>query len=129
MSIIQISKIQVRSGDINDLPQLSEGELGWATDANRLFIGPSSNVISTTSPEPTNIEVLTEYSTTGARPAGNIYEIQFNDGANALGASPNLTFNGNILAVNANMTVGNISGANAITANFFIGNIIVALVF
>jgi hypothetical protein len=34
MAIIQISKIQQRSGNLVDLPQLSEAQLGWANDAN-----------------------------------------------------------------------------------------------
>lgn len=34
-----ISKIQVRNGDIVDLPILSEAEMAYATDENRLFIG------------------------------------------------------------------------------------------
>ena len=54
MAIIQISKIQHRSGDLVDLPQLDEAEFGFASDARRLFIGkdgPSEN-----------IEVLTSYS-------------------------------------------------------------------
>ena len=55
MAIVQISKIQQRSGNLVDLPQLDEAELGWATDAKRLFIG------KTTPNE--NIEVLTSYST------------------------------------------------------------------
>ena len=54
MSIIQISKIQHRSGNIVDLPQLDEAELGWATDAKRLFIGKST--------PNENIEILTSYS-------------------------------------------------------------------
>ena len=57
MAIIQISKIQQRSGNLVDLPQLSEAQLGWANDAKRLFIG-------TTTPNPNeNVEVLTAYST------------------------------------------------------------------
>ena len=56
MAIIQISKIQQRSGNLVDLPQLSEAQLGWANDARRLFIG-------TTTPNPNeNVEVLTSYS-------------------------------------------------------------------
>lgn len=55
MAIIQISKIQQRSGNLVDLPQLDEAEFGWASDAKRLFIG------KTTPNE--NIEVLTAYST------------------------------------------------------------------
>ena len=54
MAIIQISKIQARSGNLVDLPQLDEAELGWASDAKRLFIG------KTTPNE--NIEVLTNFS-------------------------------------------------------------------
>jgi len=54
MSILQISKIQQRSGNLVDLPQLDEAEFGWASDVKRLFIG------KTTPNE--NIEVLTSYS-------------------------------------------------------------------
>ena len=54
MAIIQISKLQQRSGNLVDLPQLDEGEFGWASDTKRLFIG------KTTPNE--NIEVLTSYS-------------------------------------------------------------------
>jgi len=57
MSIIQISKIQQRSGNLVDLPQLDEAEFGWANDARRLFIGktvPGGNI--------ENVEVLTSYS-------------------------------------------------------------------
>lgn len=34
-----IAKIQLRRGDFDDLPVLDEAELGYATDAHRLFIG------------------------------------------------------------------------------------------
>lgn len=45
MAILQISKIQVRTGNYDELPQLSVGEFGWASDQRRLFIGnePSAN--------------------------------------------------------------------------------------
>ena len=55
MSIIQISKIQQRSGDLVDLPQLDQAELGFASDAGLLFIGKTSGEVE-------NIEVLTAYS-------------------------------------------------------------------
>ena len=42
MSITQTSKIRVRTGDLADLPQLSPGEFGFATDEKRLFIGNQS---------------------------------------------------------------------------------------
>ena len=54
MAIIQISKIQQRSGELVDLPQLDEAELGFASDAKRLFIGKEDPA--------ENIEVLTSYS-------------------------------------------------------------------
>jgi hypothetical protein len=55
MAILQISKIQQRSGNLVDLPQLDDAEFGWANDARRLFIGKST--------PNENIEVLTSYST------------------------------------------------------------------
>lgn len=39
MAETRITKLQVRRGDIADLPLLDEGELGYATDEQRLFIG------------------------------------------------------------------------------------------
>ena len=60
MSIIQISKIQVRTGNLVDVPQLSAGEFGWADDERRLFIGNDSNRVG--DPDPNNTEILTTYS-------------------------------------------------------------------
>ena len=63
MAIIQISRIQHRTGANVDLPQLSEGELGFATDERRLYIGndptlhPPADGGTTT-----QTEVLTEVS-------------------------------------------------------------------
>jgi hypothetical protein len=54
MAIVQISKLQQRSGNLVDLPQLDEAEFGWATDAKKLYIGKETPV--------ENIEVLTSYS-------------------------------------------------------------------
>lgn len=40
MTDLIVSRVQNRRGKLIDLPQpLAEGELGWATDVNRLFIG------------------------------------------------------------------------------------------
>lgn len=55
MAIIQVSGIQHRSGNLVDLPQLNEAELGFATDTKQLFIGKTVNTVE-------NIEVLTSYS-------------------------------------------------------------------
>ena len=58
MAIIQISKIQVRSGNVSDLPQLSVGEFGFATDTNQLFIGNDTGSI--VGPSPNNTQILTQ---------------------------------------------------------------------
>jgi hypothetical protein len=55
MAIVQISKLQQRSGNLVDLPQLDEAEFGWASDVKKLYIGKETPV--------ENIEVLTSYST------------------------------------------------------------------
>lgn len=39
MATTQISKIKLRQGNFADLPLLDSGELGYATDVHRLFIG------------------------------------------------------------------------------------------
>jgi hypothetical protein len=57
MAIVQISKIQQRSGNLVDLPQLDNAEFGWATDQHRLFIGRTGSTVSDE-----NVEVLTSYS-------------------------------------------------------------------
>ena len=54
MAIVQISKIQQRSGNLVDLPQLDEAELGFASDEKLLYIGVED--------PPENVEVLTSYS-------------------------------------------------------------------
>jgi len=56
MAIIQISRIIQRSGNLVDLPQLAEAELGWANDARRLFVGRGAPY------DAENVEVLTSYS-------------------------------------------------------------------
>jgi hypothetical protein len=73
MSIIQISKIQLRRGPESDLPSnptLDDGELGFTDDTGRLFIGQSTP----TDGQPNfnrvafpfqNIEILTENSPLG----------------------------------------------------------------
>ena len=39
MAVVQISKIQLRRGLQEDLPQLASAEMGWSIDERRLFIG------------------------------------------------------------------------------------------
>ena len=60
MAIVQISRIQQRQGLAIDLPQLAGGELGWAIDERRLFIG--NGTLQEGAPVIGNTEVLTEFS-------------------------------------------------------------------
>jgi hypothetical protein len=85
MSIIQISKIQQRAGNLVDLPQLDNAQLGWATDARRLFIGRVSAPYVDE-----NVEVITSYS-----------NISFSQIVGSYGANVNFTNaeNGQILGI------------------------------
>jgi hypothetical protein len=60
MSIVQISRIQHRSGIFENLPQLAKAEIGYAVDERRLFIG--NGLVSDGAPQTGNTEILTEYS-------------------------------------------------------------------
>ena len=62
MSIIQISKIQIRRGLKNSgigVPQLSSAEFAWAVDTQELFIGNGS--IAEGAPYVGNTKILTEH--------------------------------------------------------------------
>ena len=97
MAIVQISKIQQRAGNLVDLPQLDNGEFGWATDTNRLFIGKTGNVYADE-----NIEVLTSYSNI------SFSQIEGSDGGNFNITTP---LNGQILTyVSSTDTWENYSG-------------------
>ena len=69
MAIVQISRIQVRRGLQQDLPQLAAGEMGWSTDDQRLYIGNGV----TGSPDYAPAEGVTEIVT-----APNLTEIGTN---------------------------------------------------
>jgi len=60
VSIVQISRIQHRSGLYENLPQLSKGELGFSVDTRQLFIG--NGLITDGAPATGNTQILTEYS-------------------------------------------------------------------
>lgn len=60
MAVIQISKIQVRRGLQENLPQLASGEMGWSVDERRLWIG--NGTLSEGAPLIGNTEILTEGS-------------------------------------------------------------------
>jgi len=63
MAIVQISKIIHRTGANDDLPQLDIGELGFATDEQRLYIGNDPAIVPPIGPgETTQTEILTTAS-------------------------------------------------------------------
>ena len=60
MAILQVSRITQRKGLLDDLPQLSGAEMGWAIDQRRLFIG--NGTLTEGAPTVGNTEILTEFS-------------------------------------------------------------------
>ena len=60
MAIVQISRIQIRRGLQQDLPQLASAEMGWSLDQQRLFIG--NGLTTEGAPSEGNTEVLTTRS-------------------------------------------------------------------
>lgn len=60
MSVVQISRIQLRKGLHQDLPQLASAELGWSVDTQQLFIG--NGTFNEGAPKEGVSEILTEYS-------------------------------------------------------------------
>ena len=99
MPIIQISKIQQRSGNLVDLPQLDNAQFGWAYDQNRLFIGRSGSNVT-----PQNIEVLTAYS-----------NLSFSQVTGTNGSNISITSeqNGELLAYNSTTNAWVNAGGNA----------------
>ena len=80
MAVIQISKIQVRRGLQENLPQLASGEMGWSVDERRLYIGNGTLVEG--APTVGVTEILTEYSNvilTASSIAANIVIAQLAD--------------------------------------------------
>ena len=60
MAIVQISKIQVRTGAESDLPQLDIGELGFATDTKNAYIGNDPLLDPPVGIQPTLTKLLTD---------------------------------------------------------------------
>jgi len=60
MAVIQISKIQVRRGLQENLPQLASGEMGWSVDTGNLYIG--NGTVSEGAPLPGVTQILTSNS-------------------------------------------------------------------
>jgi hypothetical protein len=62
MAIVQISRIQVRRGLDQDLPNLAAGEIGWSTDLQKLYIGNGLTTSPDYAPQEGRTEILTEHS-------------------------------------------------------------------
>jgi hypothetical protein len=61
MAVLEVAKIQVRSGLYEDLPALDTGEFGWCVDTQQLFIGKGT--LAEGAPETGVTEISTEYTT------------------------------------------------------------------
>ena len=62
MAIVQISRIQIRRGLNQDLPQLASAEMGWSTDTQQLYIGNGVTVAPDYAPTEGYTEILTQHS-------------------------------------------------------------------
>jgi len=78
--IVSISRIQHRQGLQEELPQLAPGELGWAIDSRRLYIG--NGTVDAGAPpaytSPNNTEILTEWSVADLLDSLPLYTYQGN---------------------------------------------------
>ena len=108
MSIIQISKIQQRAGNLVDLPQLDEAEIGFASDAKRVFIGKTTSGLE-------NIEVLTSYS--------DITFSQIDGAVGNLNISNTTVANGQVLAYDGTNWVNRGGDAGGLVDLGEIGNV------
>ena len=75
MAIVQISRIQIRRGLQQDLPQLAIAEMGWSIDSQKLYIG--NGTLSEHAPVEGRTRILTEADLTSI-PASDITGIQSN---------------------------------------------------
>jgi hypothetical protein len=60
MAVIQISKIQIRRGLQENLPQLASAEMGWSVDQRKLYIG--NGTLAEGAPSVGMTEILTSQS-------------------------------------------------------------------
>jgi len=60
MAIVQISRIQIRRGLNQDLPQLASAEMGWSLDTQQLYIG--NGTTQEGAPSSGVTEILTQHS-------------------------------------------------------------------
>jgi len=89
MPIVQISRIQHRRGKATDLPQLAAGELGWAIDDQRLYIG--NGTVADGAPAVGNTEILTAGSSAFSTALNYVYKGYLGDSTPILtGASADI---------------------------------------
>ncbi len=88
MAVVQISRIQNRRGKarVTGVPQLSSGELGWAVDLQKLYIGNGS--VSEGAPATGNTEILTTKSNILDLVGQYTYRTNDNVQTGATGATP-----------------------------------------
>jgi len=111
MSIVQISRIQHRSGLYENLPQLSKAELGYSVDTRQLFVG--NGLVTDGAPESGNTEILTEYS--DILNLANLYNYKNSDaGYNPQTGNAKAQFNG--IAYNGSLYVVVGSNGNILTS-------------
>jgi hypothetical protein len=94
MAIVQISRIQIRRGLNQDLPQLASAEMGWSVDTQQLYIG--NGTIAEGAPSAGITEILTSNSLNGfvanlAALASNVASIQSNVANIIVSAQANIT--------------------------------------
>ncbi len=89
MAVVQISRIQLRRGKEQEgtgIPQLASGELAWAIDTQRLYIGNGS--VSEGAPAVGNTRILTSADTTTLLDVLN-YSYKLEDPVIQTGEDPN----------------------------------------
>jgi hypothetical protein len=90
VAIIQISRIQVRRGREQQgtgVPRLASGELGWAVDTQRLFIGSGNTQEG--APSEGNVRLLTENDNILNLTDQYTYGAVFNEAGELIQATPN----------------------------------------
>ena len=113
MAIVQISKIQHRTGANIDLPQLDIGEIGFATDTKQVFIGNDPLIDPPQGIVPTVTEIFTNSANCyidGSHITGNI-------NANIVTASSILLGVWNVFANSAGIFVTNTSTSTTYSVN------------
>lgn len=118
MTILQISKIINRVGNLEDLPQLDNGEFGWASDTKQLFIGNDITYTPNVS-VPQNTEILTTLSTVVASVANTVSD----------NAQPNITSVGTLVSlttgtVTPSDSMQNLGSEDVMWDSAYLGNIL-----